>query len=271
MLQSYNNITTITDGSHRAVQAIELSKKLANIIPPQGRQIVVSCGIDCVGEALSYKASGAFVVAVLDPTKRQDEFDLVVVPSHDPHPNLPNFIETTGLINHISPEFLLSYIKPEFAGKIAVLIGGKHIGGNFTVDDAKRLLADLKGQGDLLITTSKRTEVGVVDFLRKNISQNDFLWDYNTDGQAANPYYSILASANLLVVTADSVRMCSEACSSGKAAAIFTPEQTHFSYLSLRDMLINGDFACDLSDIKPTKNLNEAERVAKMIIDIVAN
>jgi uncharacterized protein len=43
------------------------------------------------------------------------------------------------------------------------------------------------------------------------------------DGTGANPYPAFLAHADMLVVTADSVNMCGEACATGRPVYVFTP------------------------------------------------
>jgi hypothetical protein len=249
-------ITLLTDGSHRSIQAYSLAKYLAGY--KGAKQIIISCGIEVAAQAIALKTENSFLVSVLDPTKNHYEFDLIVVPEHDPLPH-GKVITTKGLMNEITPELLLKYGRGFGLPKpcVAVLVGGRHIGGNVIAEDVKELvkLAESKGES-LLVTTSKRTENEALDAIKKAVSKPYFLWDYNHEGQAANPYLSILAEAGEIVVTADSVRMCSEAVSTGKPVTIFRPQTLHFSYKALANSLENQ------------QGLNEARRIADSIMQL---
>jgi mitochondrial fission protein ELM1 len=249
-------ITILTDGSHRSVQAHVLAKYIEDY--NGAKQIIISCGIDVVDKAVALKNPNSFLVSILDPTKRHEEFDLIVVPEHDPIP-AGNVTTTKGLLNEITPELLTNYKRDFGLSKpcIAVLIGGRHIGGNVDADDVRALIKLAESQGEsLLITTSKRTEDAALKAIKP--SKSYFLWNYNHEGQAANPYLSILAAADKIIVTADSVRMCSEAVSSGKPIEIFRPKQIHFSYQALANSLQNQ------------QGLNEAKRIAEKIKQLVS-
>lgn len=252
---AYNNISIVTDGSYRAEQAYELAKALSVYEP--GQHVQISCGNEVVEKAA---AGNGFKVHISDPQKNYDAFDLVFVPGHDPHPALPNIIETTGLINHISPEYLAGKER-DFglpAPYTAVLIGGRHIGGNIGPEDAEILAAELnKIEGSVLITNSHRTEEAVLPRLKGLLSVPHYIYDFHHDGLAANPYEAILASASNLIVTADSVRMVSEAASSGRPFVIYTPKELHFSYAHLRDSILAADLP-----------LNEAKRCAEIIVNL---
>ena len=252
-----SKITILTDGSHRSVQANSLAKYLDDY--NGAKQIVISCGIDVVDKAIELKNSNTFLVSILDPTKHHEQFDLIVVPEHDPLPK-GNVVTTKGLLNHITPELLAQNTRDFNLPKpvIAVLVGGRHIGGNVSQSDAVKLINYAESKAaSLLITTSKRTEDKTLEAIKSAVTKPHFIWDYNHEGQAANPYLSMLCAADEIVVTADSVRMCSEVASSGKPFEIFEPEQLHFSYKKL---------AASLNDVS---NLNEAKRVSKIIKQLV--
>ena len=264
-------IIVIHDDSYRSMQALEVHKKLKD--QKLTRKLIITCGLEVIDKAIAAKEEGDVLVSILDPGRDYDKFDLIFVPKHDPHPKLANVRTTLGLINRVNPEVLVGEerIRPQKKQVIAVLIGGRHVGGNFTSDDAAKL-ANIINKADCaaLVTTSKRTEAKTVKVLRQELWRSEIFYDYNLDGQAANPYLKILASADKIIVTADSVRMCSEACSSGKQVFIFTPEKLHFSYAALRDSLFKAGAALDVGELqtsKPTATLNEAERIAKQILE----
>ena len=107
---------------------------------------------------------------------------------------------------------------------IGVLLGGSTRHASFTVGDARRLaddLADLRDDngGSLLITPSRRTPAAVVDVLNVRYADDPtvFLWA----GNPPNPYVPILASADQLVVTSDSISMLSEALATKARVWVF--------------------------------------------------
>ena len=63
------------------------------------------------------------------------------------------------------------------------------------------------------MTPSRRTGAEVEAELRKALADTpSYIWD----GQGENPYLAVLALADSLITTADSVNMVSEACFTGK-------------------------------------------------------
>jgi mitochondrial fission protein ELM1 len=108
---------------------------------------------------------------------------------------------------------------------VAVVLGGKNAVFDFSAAADLRLAAGLKSLAKLgasfLITPSRRTHERlreVVDEATRDAPR--FFWD----GAGDNPYPHILAHADAFVVTADSVNMTGEACSTGKPVYVFHPE-----------------------------------------------
>lgn len=105
-----------------------------------------------------------------------------------------------------------------------VLVGGSTRRSPFTGADAERLIAQLdawqtQSRGSLLITPSRRSSPEAIAALRARYggSTSAFLWD----GAAPNPYLPILALADELVVTSDSISMISEALATRAPVWIF--------------------------------------------------
>jgi mitochondrial fission protein ELM1 len=72
--------------------------------------------------------------------------------------------------------------------------------------------------GSLLVTPSRRTGEEKISILRSALSGTPgFVWD----GTGENPYFGILGAADILLVTADSVNMITEACASGHPVLIY--------------------------------------------------
>ena len=74
--------------------------------------------------------------------------------------------------------------------------------------------------GSLLVTTSSRTSEAAVAALRGAIDVPGYFYQWRPDDKE-NPYFGMLAWADRLVVTGDSIAMLSEACATGKPVHMF--------------------------------------------------
>lgn len=73
-----------------------------------------------------------------------------------------------------------------------------------------------------MVTPSRRTPAFVIDAIRAALAATSapaYIWD----GAGANPYVHMLALADALLVTADSVNMLGEAVTTGKPVMIYQP------------------------------------------------
>jgi uncharacterized protein len=104
---------------------------------------------------------------------------------------------------------------------VGVLIGGPRTGIRIDVDYAQQLAAQLLARqrnerGSLLVLGSRRTPADVVETMRNALRDiPGIVWSGPDDGN--NPYPGVMAWADRLVVTPDSVNMLSEACAIGCA------------------------------------------------------
>ena len=96
--------------------------------------------------------------------------------------------------------------------------------------------------------------------MRGASSGTGFFWD----GSGANPYFGILGSADVLLVTADSVNMITEACASGHPVYVYElPGGTKKSARFLEGLYLRGyarPYRGSLEPI-PTNRLYEMTRV----------
>lgn len=170
-----------------------------------------------------------YTVQVLDPRIDSRAWDLVVAPQHDGVEG-PNVIRSIGALNPVDVEWLAAG-RAAFAGfadlpapRTAVLVGGTTRAQR--LDDAyfdallERLPDD--GGGSFLVSVSRRTPQAAIERLRAAFADRPgTFWAGAADG--ANPYAGILAWADRLVVTPDSVNMLSEACATGRPVYTFAP------------------------------------------------
>lgn len=170
-----------------------------------------------VGAAL--RRRGNQVVQIQNPRMPARLFDVIVANAHD-NISGPNVIITRTALNRVTPERLdaaRAVWSERFAHLprplIAVLVGGSN--GRFKLGQAEgvALARQLTGfvqrqQVGLMVTPSRRTPEVVRDTLRRAVEPlGGYVWDM----QGENPYFGMLACADIIVPTIDSISMISEA------------------------------------------------------------
>ncbi|MBF0246672.1 MAG: mitochondrial fission ELM1 family protein [Alphaproteobacteria bacterium] len=179
----------------------------------------------------------AFLTQIMHPgSSGEDDFQLIAVPRHDGMAPAPNRFEVTGAPHGVTPE-TLAEARLAWTGKfdhlpkpwVALIVGGDTKRKTFNPDMARELgeraakLARDAG-GSLLVTTSRRSTpeaTGALIAALGDVPANVFTWGDAGD----NPYMGYLALADYVIVTGDSVSMCSEACAAGKPVYIFAPKK----------------------------------------------
>lgn len=197
-----------------------------DVLAPPWPAVLIACGRNTVAIARAVKRLNhgkTFWVQIQDPRYARAEADLVVAPQHDPARG-GNVFQTLGAVHRVTPAKLAAAatrFAPLFASLprplVAVLIGGDNSVYRLSEQRFAALceqLASLSRQGfGLAITPSRRTTAARLAALREKLeSLPAYIWD----GQGDNPYFAMLAAANAIIVTADSVSMVSEAAATGK-------------------------------------------------------
>ena len=203
--------------------------------------IVVSCGSSLAAVNLIASAeNNARSLVVMRPglfsTKR---FDLAIIPRHD-NPSLrPNVVVTQGMLNLIDKQYLAECSEKlnqglkleDYKLKIGILIGGDTR--NFSLK--KQPLIDIINQvksiaskldAELLITTSRRTSREAEELLKsefKNYALCKFLIIAN-ENNMPEAIGGILGISQIIIASADSISMVSEAANSGKYVVVFDVE-----------------------------------------------
>ena len=220
-----------------------------------------------------------------------NEFDLIVVPRHDcvapERDTAPNVLRITGAPHRMTParlagaraqwESRLSGLPRPF---IAVLAGGATHSKPFPASRAVELgawathLAKSAG-GSVLLATSRRTGAAAEQALLAQIPEprSAFLWGQGGD----NPYAGFLALADAVVVTGDSVSMCSEACATEGPVYIFAPDgMASVKHQRLHRELVQLEMARRLTPDAVYQHwrhppLNAANDVARAIEQLLAS
>ncbi len=164
--------------------------------------------------------------------------DLIAAPQHDDLPTLAagQLLTTVGAAHRVTAarleveraawqERIAAYPSPH----VAVLIGGTTKDHTITEAHIQHLGEQLSAMvwaqgGSVLVSTSRRTDASVVAALKKAISVPCYFYEWTPEG--ANPYFAFLAASDRIVVTGDSMSMCSEACATGKPVYIFAPNDS---------------------------------------------
>lgn len=122
---------------------------------------------------------------------------------------------------------------------LVVNIGGPTGNCPYGVDLVKQLVVMLQNVlwscGTIRISFSRRTPVKISKILVKEFATNPKvqIWD----GEGPNPHMGHLAWADAFVITADSVSMLSEACSTGKPVFVIGAELCTWKFADFQDSL----------------------------------
>lgn len=180
--------------------------------------MVIGAGGAGARVAAALRGKDVRAVAIQHPRMALSRFDAVLAAQHDGIEG-PNVIVTRTALHRVTPARLAQEHEiwaPRFAGLkrplVAVLLGGSNGRYRFELAEAQKLavgLVEILRQGaGVMVTPSRRTSPQVVEFLRETlIPLGAYIWDFTGE----NPYFGMLACADAILVTADSVSMVSEA------------------------------------------------------------
>ncbi len=203
-------------------------------------ELVISAGRRSAPVALWLKQRyGCRIVHCMSPGLsglfRRELFDLLVIPAHDRPVVAGNVMEVLGAPHRVSP---LALTQAEMAWderlahlphpRIALLVGGpvRAVGMPpalaHTLGRKVSALAVAMG-GTVMATTSRRTGDEACDALAAGLGPAMHVL-YRWGDPDANPYVGFLATADAIIVTADSVSMISEACATEAPVYVALPE-----------------------------------------------
>jgi uncharacterized protein len=171
-----------------------------------------------------------YCVVLQDPKTGPNTADLIWVPEHDRRRGANVIITPTA--PHSFTQARLAGLRADMPAdiaalpgpRVAVILGGKNGIYRFSDADDDRLQTALEALGQLgasfMVTPSRRSHQRLIRAVdAATAGRPRIMWD----GTGANPYPAFLAHADMLVVTADSVNMCGEACATGRPVYVFTP------------------------------------------------
>lgn len=176
--------------------------------------LAIAAGRRSAPPLLWLKRRGARVVQVMRPDFPLARFDLVVVPAHDGLAPAPNLVTMLGAPHRVT-QAALAAAAGRFAHmrrpRVGLLLGGPVRAVGLDAGAAAALAAAVAAQaGSVLATTSRRTGAPATEAVAQALGPvPHHLHRFGAEG--ANPYLSILADADVIVATGDSISMLSEA------------------------------------------------------------
>lgn len=198
-------------------------------LEPPFPDVVLTSGRRSAALAIALKraSKGAtYIVHITDPRISPRYFDLVVAMQHDKVKGR-NVLHTQFALHNITCAKLEqardtwngSFL-PYPAPRVAVLCGGTTNRYTMTENATVSLGQSLRQIrcGSLLVTVSRRTGPRNTALLERELEKSGPFYFYN--GAGDNPYLGLLACADYIVVTNDSVNMMSEAVFTGKPVYI---------------------------------------------------
>jgi mitochondrial fission protein ELM1 len=251
----YNALAKLANGAFGA-RLWHLSPESRKIIAPPWPDLIIAAGRRAAPAALAIKkrSKSTKLVQLMWPDVLPARFSLIAVPGHDTLSYTgANLLRTFGAPSSITAQTLALHAKrwrPQAARlpspRIAVLIGGASKDVHYEPEDFKALAAYASAEaerlgGSLLITTSQRTGIPAETLFKSILTAPHLL--HSCGSRPENPYLAFLGLADAIIVTCDSVSMCSEACATGKPVYIFVPPHLARDEKSFRELLFARGFA----------------------------
>lgn len=197
-----------------------------------------------------YSRGRTFTVFVKDPYWSRAAMDLIVVPEHDRLAG-PNIFTALTPANRLSAaQFAAARAAPDPriaalpAPRVGLILGGDSQHHRFERNDMAAVAAIARQIAEsghsLMVTPSRRTPPLLTEALTTVFAElpaaaraKIFLWT----GDEPNPYPAILANADALVVTGDSVNMVGEAVATGVPVHVYEPSGGHRKITAYLDRL----------------------------------
>ncbi|MDR1076009.1 MAG: mitochondrial fission ELM1 family protein [Xanthomonadaceae bacterium] len=239
--------------------------------------LAIGCGRQAAAATRWLRRAGSRTIQILDPRLDPSHWDLVVVPMHDPLRG-SNVVTLLGSLNPVDDPWL-EQARRQFAGfaqfpspRIAFLVGGPSRHAPWTDGDFETTLVGLETRlrqqrGSILATISRRTPHSIQRRLNDRLRHYPgLLW--RAGDHAVNPYPGLLAWADRIVCTPDSVNMLSEACATRVPVYVAHPQKTQgrlrafIDALHARDRIRADDGTAEPFAVEP---LRETARVAELI------
>ncbi|MBE8191765.1 MAG: hypothetical protein HAW64_06090 [Alphaproteobacteria bacterium] len=231
--------------------------------------IVLASGAATIAHARAIRKSSrqlaggkTFVAYLQDPHIAPHHFDFIWAPEHDSITGANVFktlLTPHGLdaptLTHAAQTWRQRLIPAGFSGTIiGFSMGGKSRAYPFSQKEMThiaRQLAQLAAQGHLILSApSRRTPASHIEILRQALAPYPHtIWQAETQAEIEgdNPYAAILGLADQIIVTADSVNMIGEACTTGKPTYIMPLAGKSAKFNRFHTHLMQAGYAQDFT------------------------
>jgi len=249
----------------------ELLHDLPDVILSAGRRSFP------IARAIKRLAKGkAKIVQLMNPLNGEKDADLIVLPFHDNYKgHAANIMQVLGTPHRVTAKKLAdekahwkNVMKQYPPKRLSLIVGGATKNKPFTLEMADALVQAVKdlNPASVLVTTSRRTPAEVVERLQKKLPKPCFF--YRFGDKAENPYFGLLAWADKIIVTGDSMSMCTECCATGVPVFIFAPDDMMSEkHKRFHQSLYAAGVAAPVGEKAPTKitTINPANDIAARI------
>ncbi|WP_284258111.1 mitochondrial fission ELM1 family protein [Acidocella aquatica] len=250
----------------------------ADAFEPPLPAVVLGCGGAGARVAAGLRGPGVKAVAIQHPRMNLNKFDLVMAARHDGITGANVIVTRTALHRVTQPRLAAELIKwaPVFAPYrrplLAVLLGGSNGRYRFEAAQGRELAGHLaalirRDRIGVVITPSRRTAPEIVKILRETLEPlGGWIWD----GAGENPYFGMLACADAILCTADSVSMVSEAVATSVPVFLLRLPGKSARIGAFMDSLVDAgrvhDFAGKL-ELWDTQSLDDTQMAAQQMRD----
>ncbi len=222
------------------------------------------------------------IVQLMNPLNGAYGADLIVLPLHDNYQGkAQNVMQVLGTPHRVTAQKLAdekahwkNIMKQYPPKRLSLIVGGATKNNPFTIDMADALVQaakDLK-PASVLVTTSRRTPKEVVERLQKQLPKPCFF--YRFGDKTENPYFGLLAWADKIIVTGDSMSMCTECCATGVPVFIYAPDDMMSAkHKRFHQSLYTAGVAAPVGGKTPkkTQSINPADEIAARIKKLFTN
>ncbi|WP_431301707.1 mitochondrial fission ELM1 family protein [Sediminicoccus sp. BL-A-41-H5] len=224
---------------------------------PPWPSLVISAGRRSAPVSRWLRRRGARTVHAMRPGFGACDFDLLLLGAHDHPAPAPNVLVIQGATHRLTPEALAAAPAafPDFATLprpiVTLLLGGPVRGEGLDPGQAARIATEAMGLGaSLLVTASRRTGPPATEAVAATLRNFPHVL-YPWGGPGANPYLAMLAKADRLVVTGDSISMLSEALITEAPILVADPGGLGPRHQAMIRSLLSASLAARLGDPLP--------------------
>jgi len=220
------------------------------------------------------------IIQLMNPLSGFKDADLIVLPMHDNcRKTASNIMQVLGTPHRVTAKKLAAEKKhwtqlgKKYPPKrLSLIVGGATKNKPFTIDMANDLVAAVKNRkpGSVLVTTSRRTPKEVVSYLQQKLPQPCFFYCFGD--KTENPYFGLLSWADEIIVTGDSMSMCTECCATGVPVFIFAPDKMMSEkHKRFHQSLYNAGVAVPVGAkiVNKAQTVNPAQEIADRIKQII--